>query len=122
MRGIKNFKRAPKERRTSREGYVFHSIAERKRWETLQGWQLAGEIRNLKRQVKYELILPDGTPILTPTGRTATYTDDFEYEMKRGDEWVYVIEDFKGHKKDGSQFRIAVFEAIYKRKVTIKTR
>ena len=134
------FARAAKERRTDVDGTVFSSIAEMNRWKKLQLWQLAGEIRNLRRQVKYPL-KGNGIEILTDTGKVMTYTADFVYDRK-GDlaklpappltaifyeadgyrPWVEVIEDFKGYKGPVEKMRIAVFEAIYKVKVNIVRR
>ena len=124
------FKRTPKSQRTSRDGTVFDSKAEMLRWETLLLWQVAGHIRNLRRQIKFDLVLPDGTPIKTPKGRTAQYTADFVYEKNPFDlrpgginylpaEWTEVIEDVKGYRGRVEDLRISVFEAIYKKKVTI---
>lgn len=124
-----NFKRAPKAHRTDRDGTVFDSKGELSRWRNLQLWQLAGEIRALRRQVAFPLILPNGTPILTPTGKTCLYTADFVYErvVYRPSEeqgarivsHIEVIEDFKGYTSSESKLRIAVFEAIYGKKVSI---
>lgn len=128
-----NAKRAPKEARTSRDGVVFDSKGELARWEKLKLWQLAKHIRLLKRQVPYELILPDGTPILTRTGKTMKYTADFGYDEhhcvcelspcgRTNRCWRPIIEDYKGYRGPIEDFRIAVFEAIYKVKVRITTK
>lgn len=116
--------------RTDSDGTVFDSKGELARWKKLQLWQMAGEIRNLRRQVKFDLILPDGTPILTKTGKTMSYTADFVYERLSelrdpcaGDDglprWQEVIEDYKGFIGRVEELRIAVFEAIYNKKVTL---
>lgn len=109
------FKKSPKAARTDRDGVVHDSKSEMQRWEQLRLWQLAGEISNLRRQVRHELRLPDGTVIRSPKGRAYTYTPDFIYE-RNGKE---VIEDHKGHYDRHAQFKIAVFEACYGKKVTI---
>ena len=129
-----NFKRASKSNRTDADGTVFDSRGELLRWKKLQLLQLAGEIRGLRRQVAYPLVfhdtLGDPRPILTPTGKTAEYRADFVYERlselvepSAGDDglprWIEVIEDFKGYQSRENQFRIAVFEAIYGKKVTL---
>lgn len=115
---------APKEQRTSRDGIVFASKAELNRWEKLRLWQLAGDIRNLRRQVKYPLTI-DGVLV-------GHYTPDFVYEkrpMSPGsihtveatlpDLWTEVIEDVKGAMTTDAALRIKVFEVIHKKKVHI---
>lgn len=128
-----NAKRAPKIARTDSDGTVFDSKGELHRWKKLQLWQMAGEIRGLRRQVSFDLVLPDGTPVLTATGKTMQYTADFVYEkaireptpypmrIKHGDDcpWEDVIEDYKGFVGRVEALRIAIFEAIYKKKVTL---
>lgn len=126
------YRRANRLKRTDVDGTVFDSVSELRRWKTLQQWQLAGDIKNLRRQVSYPLIindtLLDARPILTPTGKTACYKADFVYERRQGIdmrpgavnyEWTEIIEDHKGYHSREAQFRIAVFEAIYGVKVLI---
>jgi hypothetical protein len=127
----KNFKRSKKIERTDVDGTVFDSKGELRRWKKLQQWQLAGEIRHLRRQVSYELVVLGCRPILTPTGKTALYVADFVYERRvflseishgyPGGKWVWqeVIEDFKGYQSRENAFKIAVFEALHGRKVTL---
>ena len=115
---------APKEARTSRDGIVFASKAELLRWEKLRLWQLAGEIRNLRRQVKYDLVI-NGQSV-------GHYTPDFVYERKpfapgsvayvdqtTPDLWTEVIEDVKGAMTKDAALRIKVFEVIHNKKVHI---
>ena len=132
---------APKIARTSRDGIVFASKAELNRWEKLRLWQLAGEIRNLRRQVKYPLVI-EGIHV-------GDYTPDFVYERKNfvpmADPgraagsgvltlkqleqhinpplidmgWIEVIEDVKGVMTTDAALRIKVFEVIHKKKVNI---
>ena len=125
------FRRASKAERTNPAGITFDSKGEMKRWHDLQLLQLAKKIRNLRRQVKFELVLPDGTPIVGKSGRTLVYTADFvyeegviipnipDYEHTRSYEWREVVEDFKGYASKEAQLRIAVFQAIYKKTVRI---
>lgn len=128
-------KRLPKESRTDRDGTVFHSKGEMIRWHKLRLWQLAGHIRNLRRQVHYTLQSDSkGVRILTETGKTAVYTADFVYEKRTdvllknqpmapdGVYWETVIEDFKLYRSRESMFRIRVFEALYDCKVTVTRR
>jgi len=115
---------APKAQRTSREGIVFDSKAEMQRWEKLRLWQLAGEIRNLRRQVKYDLLI-NGQSV-------GTYTPDFVYEKKAfspgsictinnmtNDLWTEVIEDVKGKMTTDAALRIKIFEVIHNKDVHI---
>jgi len=111
---------APKEQRTARDGTVFDSKAELNRYEDLKLWQLSGDIRNLKRQVEYKLVV-NGVLI-------GKYTADFDYEKKHGvrgleyvthDNWIEVTEDVKGAMTRAAALRIKLFEALYGRKVNI---
>jgi hypothetical protein len=118
-----NIRKSPAAQRTSRDGTLFASKAELIRWEELRLQEKAGMIRNLSRQVRYDLILPNGKPIMAGVAakRVAVYTPDFVYDRlnKPTGEWQEVIEDVKGHRDKASQFRIRVFEAIYSRHVTL---
>lgn len=116
------FKRKPKESRTSADGITHDSVAEMRRWEALKQQQRLGIIRDLQRQVAYPLRIDDTRAVLTPTGRVARYTADFCYQQKDGEHWREVIEDSKGFMDKVAELRIAVFEAIYQKKVEIYTR
>lgn len=109
------FKRSPKEARTSRDGILFDSKGELQYWEKLKLWQLAGEIKNLRRQVVFPLV-KDSIEVLTETGRVAHYTADFVWVDKDG---KIVVADFKQYKSREAMFRIRVFEALYGVKVKI---
>lgn len=96
------------------------------RWMQLKIMEHTGLVRNLQRQVKHELILPNGQPILSETGRVCFYTSDFEYERVLGTfpteegglfAVEHIIEDVKGHVDPLSRFRIAVFTAISRKTV-----
>ena len=87
------------------DGQVFDSIKESKRYKELCLLEKAGVIRNLERQVKYELIpaqyrvykrygkngriLKDGKKLLE---HNCTYIADFAYEMDGNT----IVEDTKG--------------------------
>lgn len=110
-----NFQRAAAEDRT-RDGIVFHSVSERDRFDTLVLMQHAGEIANLKRQVRFPLVLPGGRHILIrspgyPKGRTASYTVDFKYDDVASGETIY--EEWKKFDDSYSRLRRAVAEACY---------
>lgn len=104
-------------------GEVFHSKAEMDRYGVLLIHQRLGEIRNLRRQVKYPLSI-DGRPIKIRSpryknGRQCNYTPDFVYEEWCDDDiaclagWGRVVEESKGVFTDAARLRIAVFEAQY---------
>ena len=68
------------------DGQVFDSVKEFHRWGVLRLLERAGKIRNLQRQVKFELIpKQDGE-------RACNYIADFTY-MESG---KLVVEDVKG--------------------------
>ena len=74
------------------DGIVFDSKREMKRWCVLQQLEAAGEIQNLQRQVRYELIPPqyeNGKCV----ERAVNYVADFNY-WQGGAE---VVEDAKGY-------------------------
>lgn len=83
------------------DGERFDSIKEASRWKDLLLLQRAGEIKDLRRQVQYELVPPHGK------NRGVYYVADFVYlERPKGWEkiqaagqyvdWVGVVEDVKG--------------------------
>lgn len=69
------------------DGQVFDSVKEFHRWGCLRLLERAGKIKNLQRQVKFELIpKQDGE-------RACTYIADFVYE----EDGKLVAEDVKGY-------------------------
>ena len=71
----------------SPDGQVFDSVKEFHRWGCLRLLERAGKIKNLQRQVKFELIpKQDGE-------RACTYIADFVYE----EDGKLVAEDVKGY-------------------------
>lgn len=74
----------------------FDSKKEARRYQFLVLMQRAGQITNLQRQVKYELI-----PAQYIGGkcveRAVTYTSDFEYDKPSGE---HIVEDCKGFRTD----------------------
>lgn len=69
------------------DGMPFDSKREAARWQELRLLERAGEISDLRRQVRYELV-----PKL-PGERPVDYIADFVYRDKNGNE---VVEDVKG--------------------------
>ena len=106
------------EYRTSPDGILHASASEMGRWNALRLLESRGWVKELYRQVRFPLEM-DGVSIKTPTGRTAYYTPDFVYKRWIDGEWVLIIEEHKGYMDPLAQFRISVFEALYKVKVTV---
>lgn len=79
-------------RKITIDGLTFDSMREAKRYRELALLQRAGEISDLRTQVKYTLIPAQKKPS-GGTERAITYTADFVYEDKDGKE---VVEDSKG--------------------------
>ncbi len=75
--------------RVSQDGVTFSSKAEAARWKTLQLAEKVGAIRDLTRQVSYDLHAAGGNLV----GR---YVADHVYRERQGDEWELVVEDVKG--------------------------
>ena len=79
-------------RKITLEGMTFDSVREAKRYRELSLLQRAGEISDLRTQVKYPLIPAQKKPS-GGTERAVTYTADFVYKDKSGRE---IVEDSKG--------------------------
>ena len=89
------------------DGIEFDSAAESRRYSELNMLEKAGEIRDLKLQVRIEL-QPGFKPVGSPAIRAIVYVADFTYSTKAKNEiggwflgdfvWSPVIEDHKGHK------------------------
>ena len=114
-------RRASKTARTTDDGIVFDSAGERSRWHQLQLMERSGAIRELRRQVKFDLVLPDGRPIKIksrgfPNGRRCAYHADFVYTTSTGE---VMVEEYKGHDDPCSRLRRAVVEAIYDIAITV---
>jgi hypothetical protein len=78
--------------KTIREGMVFDSKKEASRYPQLKLLESAGRIRNLRRQVKYELRV-NGVLV-------STYKADYVYEELEKGQWLEVVEDVKGYPND----------------------
>ena len=79
------------------DGQVFDSLKEKRRYQELKILEKAGEIQNLRRQVKYVLI-PSQRREGKVVERECSYVADFCYE-ENGET---VVEDVKGYKKGGA--------------------
>ena len=80
-------------KRTVVEGIKFHSQKEARRYQELRLLEQAGEIQNLKCQVKF--------PLWVEGELITTYIADFSY-LEKGN---YKVEDVKGM-KSGAAYRI----------------
>lgn len=74
--------------RTVVDGIAFPSKKEAVRYQQLKLLQSAGRIRNLERQVSFQLKVDDF--------KVCLYRADFVYEEYVGEEWSTVVEDCKG--------------------------
>ena len=95
---------------TTVDGIRFDSLKEARRWGELRLMERAGEIRNLRRQVRIALEGRDGPVKFQPSGRSAFYVADFVYEDRRLN-WAEVIEDSKGHQTPEFKLKRAVLAA-----------
>jgi len=91
------------------DGVRFASKREARRWAELLLLQSAGEITDLRRQVKIGMEGRDG-PIRTPTGRKAAYVADFTYVNARNG--CLVIEDAKGFPTPEYKLKRAILAAM----------
>jgi hypothetical protein len=73
------------------DGVYFPSKREANRWGQLRLLLRDGKVRNLRRQVRYDLKAEGGAKV-------ARYDADFVYEEKTAAGWVPVVEDVKGFK------------------------
>lgn len=84
-------------KKVSLDGMVFDSKLEARRYQELKLLERAGEIEELRTQVKYTLI-PSQKLDNRVVERAVTYTADFVYRLKSSGETV--VEDTKGMKTD----------------------
>lgn len=94
----------------------FDSRKEARRWQELRLLQRAGMIRDLRRQVKFELVPEHRAPdTIGPRGgvkkgrvieRARYYTADFVYVDAKTDKMV--VEDVKGYKTDVYKLKRAI--------------
>lgn len=87
------------------DGIKFDSKAEARRYQELKLLEKAGQIRNLVLQPKFELVPKLITGDCHPNERAVTYTADFSYSQKIGNDvvvnghtlntWYDYVEDVK---------------------------
>lgn len=91
-------------KRTEYHGICFDSAKEARRYAELDLLQKAGEISDLQRQVKYELIPTQRDPETHKViERPCSYYADFVYKDKNGET---VVEDVKSRATQTPQYRI----------------
>ena len=85
-------------RKTVVDGITFDSRREAMRYQELRLLERAGKVRNLRRQVKYNLIPAQLDSRGQVVEKPVTYVADFVYELLSdgGTFWVPVVEDAKG--------------------------
>lgn len=96
-------------RRTQVDGITFDSAAEARRYGELKRCEMAGEISNLRCQVKF--------PIHVNSRHIADYIADFVYHDEQG---RFVVEDVKSVATRTPVYRLKrkLIEAIYKFTIT----
>lgn len=90
-------------------GIVFDSKREMYRYIRLELLEKEGEIKNLRRQVKFELS-PKYINGLGENVRSIDYIADFVYEDKNG---KVIIEDTKGYRTPEYKLKRKLFERLY---------
>lgn len=92
-------------RKTVVDGITFDSKKEAKRYVELRDLERAGDIRDLKRQVRYEIV-----PAFDVDGkhyRPVAYIADFVYtDCKTGEK---IVEDCKGYRTDVYRLKAKMF-------------
>lgn len=81
--------------KTTRDGIVFDSKKEARRYSQLKALESAGKIYELERQVHFELIPNQRTS--KELLRKCEYVADFTYKDEEGN---YIVEDTKGFRTD----------------------
>lgn len=93
-------------------GETFDSRREARRWGALVMMQRVGDIRELRRQVRY--------PLTAHGVAICVYIGDFEYEERQDDgSWALVTEDAKGCETDVFRLKSKMFEAEYGRAIRL---
>lgn len=96
------------------DGIRFASKKEAERWLVLQAEEKLGEIRNLRRQIRYGLAVVHWSGQIVFIGE---YIPDFEYERKVDRLWIRIVEDVKGFRTQQYRWKKRHFEAQYGDKI-----
>lgn len=94
-------------KKTVVNGITFDSAKEAGRYRELWLLQRAGVIRDLRLQVRFEVIPK------TLHCRATYYVADFVYEEKKNGEWVKIVEDVKGVKTDVYKLKKHLMEHVH---------
>ena len=94
-------------------GRMYDSKGEGRRAADLETLERAGEIRNLRKQVTYDLMVNGIT--------VARYKADFVYEEKLNGKWFDVTEDFKGLMTDVFRIKRKLMKACHGIDIKITT-
>ena len=86
-------------RKITLDGETFDSQKEYRRWRALRLLERAGQIKDLKRQVKYELIPPQYETVERYSQKTGKRLKDGERFLEHG---CYYVADFVYSRPDGS--------------------
>lgn len=92
-------------RRVERDGLRFDSVAEADRFAKLLLLEKAGEIRNLRRQVRYDFVI-NGK-------KCGWYVADHVYDEQVNGFWAPVVEDVKGFRTDVFKLKKRLMAAIH---------
>lgn len=106
---------ASKERRTYTDGTEFASRMEMERWDYLLKLQLAGEIKNLRKQVPFVLQEKFTHPYYGIIN-SLTYVADFVYEniaFRKGLNGAEIVEDSKGFRTPEYKIKRKLFLKKY---------
>ena len=98
-------------KKTIQNGQVFDSRREASRYASLLLLERNGEVRNLRRQVPYDLRV-NGVLI-------TKYYADFVYELRTRGEWSEVVEDVKGYPNDRWPMKKKLMLAIFNVRVLV---
>ena len=99
---------------------LFHSKREHRRFHLLLLREKIGEIRDIKRQIPYQLIV-NGYLI----GKLIMDFTYLELKAHRSDdrgtdrEWAFIDEDCKGYQTDLSKWQHKLFEAIFGKSIRL---
>ncbi|MBP0484651.1 DUF1064 domain-containing protein [Sagittula salina] len=94
-------------RATVVDGIKFPSVKEAERWCDLLNLQRSGHIRDLRRQVKFQLVGASG-PLLDDRGQQIVYIADFVY-VEAGQA---IIEDSKGFLTPAYRLKKAIMRGM----------
>lgn len=98
-------------KKTILHGQVFDSKREASRYAELLLLERNGELRNIRRQVLYELRVND---VLI-----AKYYADFVYELRTRGKWDEIVEDVKGYPNDRWPMKRKLMLAIYNVRIQV---